>query len=199
MTTQTHSPASHLLLRPHLGRIVESVLFLVNKAQERKQTLTQYEIVKAIFLADRAHLNNYGRPITFDNYVAMVHGPVPSTTYNILKEEASTVRRYGRKLPWKRRPAPEISNKSLAFHSPARTHDSDVLSDSDVKALEEALTIVKALDFKQIRKITHEDAAYEAAWNDEGGRQQYPMNYSLLFGIPNGERAEELSFLSRHL
>ena len=186
-------------MQPHLGRIVESVLFLVGKAQERKQTLTQYEIVKSIFLADRSHLNKYGRPITYDNYVAMVHGPVPSTTYSILKEDVSIVRRYGRKLPWKRRNASEIGAKSLAFHSPARSHDPDVLSGSDVKALDEALTIVKSLDFKQTRTIIHEDAAYEAAWNDEGGRRQYPMNYSLLFGIPNAERAEELSFLSKNL
>src|SRR5579871_5139061 len=111
LTTQTHEQGPPHL-QPHLGRIVESVLFLVNEAHNQRFHLTQYDIVKSLFLADTIHLNRYGRPITYDNYVAMENGPVPSKAYNILKEEASTMRQLSEQLPeplpWTRRPAPEL-------------------------------------------------------------------------------------------
>jgi hypothetical protein len=56
------------------NRILAAMLFLMNE----HPGLTQCQIVKSIFLADEQHLNTYGRPVTFDNYVAMPRGPVPS-------------------------------------------------------------------------------------------------------------------------
>ena len=38
-----------------------------------------------MFFADKEHLLDYGRPITGDSYVAMEHGPVPTSTRDILK------------------------------------------------------------------------------------------------------------------
>ena len=55
--------------------------------------ITQYDIVKSLFLADKAHLNRYGRPITFDNYFAMKDGPVPNLAYNLLKRDNYSLRR----------------------------------------------------------------------------------------------------------
>ena len=147
------------------------------------------------------HLNKYGRPITFDNYVAMKHGPVPSLAYDLLKENA-TAREFWRnraQLPWHRREAPEIGEGCFSYETPARVFSDEVLSETDVEELKACLTVVKALHFHQIRKLTHEDQAYLDAWEDDGVSQQYPMSYALLFDAPNDEKAEELSFLSKHI
>ena len=42
--------------------------------------------IKLVWMADRLHLREYGRPITNDDYVAMKFGPVGSVTRNITDE-----------------------------------------------------------------------------------------------------------------
>jgi hypothetical protein len=40
--------------------------------------INKMKALKLIWLADRYHIRKYGRPITFDSYLAMKLGPVPS-------------------------------------------------------------------------------------------------------------------------
>ena len=71
---------------PNGPKVWEAILHVIREADRRNIRVTQFEILKTLFLADRAHLNRYGRPITFDEYVAMQDGPVPSLAYDVLKE-----------------------------------------------------------------------------------------------------------------
>jgi hypothetical protein len=50
--------------------------------------LTQYFVGKILYLADKAHFLDWGRPVTFDRYVAMKNGPVPSAIRNMLAAAA---------------------------------------------------------------------------------------------------------------
>lgn len=187
-------------MTPNAPRIVETILLIVAEAQGRGVPVTQYDVVKTLFLADRAHLNAFGRPITYDNYVAMLHGPVPSLAYDFLREDTPAMRRYSiSSFPWDRRPAPELGKKCFSYENPQREVDQDVLSPSDMYETRAALTVVMTLGFKQIRKLTHEDQAYTDAWEDSQERAQFPMSYSLLFDTPNPTIARELSFLSEHV
>lgn len=199
MSTTRHK-AKVYEMKPNLDKIVEAILHVIHDSVRRRRPVTQYDIVKTLFLADRAHLNDYGRPVTFDMYSAMKHGPVPSAAYDFLKEKQNVIRRYGRALPWSRRPAPEVSRKSFIYYAPTREIDEDILSPSDLDVLSDALVTVQSLGFGQIRKLTHEDAAYVDAWEDQGdANSSYSMSYALLFDVPNDERARDLSFLSRHI
>lgn len=185
-------------MEPRLDKIVEAILLVIKEATARDSVVTTYDIVKCLFLADRAHLNKFGRPITFDNYVAMIHGPVPSTSYNVLKKHAATIQRLPQPLPWSSRPAPEKGQNAIAFIDPARDVEDDVLTGSDIEELKSALTIVQSLGFAQIRRLTHEDQAYLDAWEDDTERAQYPMSYSLLFDTPSLSEAADLAFFSKH-
>jgi uncharacterized phage-associated protein len=192
-------PAPIHPMRPNLPRIVAAISFVIDEGRKRHQSVTQYDIVKTLFLADRASLNKFGRPITFDNYMAMKDGPVPSTSYNLLKKDASTLRHYKIKVRWHSKPAPEYGERAQAFEISPKDVETDALSPSDMEELAAALTVVKALGFSQVRRLTHEDAAYVEAWDPEGIRNRYAMSYSLLFDVPNEELAKELSFLSKHI
>lgn len=43
------------------------------------------KLIKLLYLADREALIRWGRPITYDTYVAMKHGPVLSGTLDMIK------------------------------------------------------------------------------------------------------------------
>lgn len=186
-------------LTPNLDRILAAVSFVIAEAERRKQTATQYEIVKTIFLADKAHLNMWGRPITYDNYYAMKDGPVPTVAYSLLSEDARLMRQARlHATPWRRRPAPEISARAYAYFGADPKYKSEQLSPSDVEALCNAFTIIKTLGFRQIRRLTHDDPAYLDAWKGAGGKR-FAMNYALLFETKNEDEAKQIAYDSRNM
>jgi hypothetical protein len=184
-------------MEPDTEKLVEAILFLIVSAQSRKRSLTQYDILKSLFFADRNHLNRFGRPITFDNYVAMENGPVPSLAYSILKQEVEPTKIGIKDFPWTRIAGKHLNPKAFLYCDPKRSPSADVLSESDAEALSDSLAAVLSLSFGQIRKLTHDDPAYIAAWG-EGERQSAPMSYALMFDIPDFEEAEHLQFASQH-
>jgi uncharacterized phage-associated protein len=189
-----YMPLPEIRFRPKEPKILEAVLFLIQEcAQTRGHAPSQYDIVKTIFLADRAHLNNYGRPITFDNYVAMTHGPVPSFTYDLLKPTFDFGRVYGDpRPPWTVERVGNISR----FVGVARSPNLRVLSKTDIDALRDALATIMSLSFSQVRKLTHQDAAYLDAWQGDGEAQSYPMRYALLLEEPEPDRIEDLAHIA---
>lgn len=178
------------ILREDPARIQEAILYLLG----RRPGLTQYQIVKALFLADRSHLNTYGRPITFDNYVALDHGPVPSLAYDALKPGFDHAARFGEPRPWVS--TPETPGARANVFTPLRGPRTDVLSQTDREALRDALIVVSSLSFTQLRKLTHGDEAYLEAWNRRGAAQASDMSLPLLIEEDGEERAAELAYIS---
>lgn len=197
-TRRATQSAPRVELQPNLSKVLASIGFLIKIAERISVRITQYDIVKSLFVADRAHLNRHGRPITYDNYVAMYHGPVPSLAYDLLKGNGSALRAYGlTDLPWTRTSAEHIG-KGCHIYSGATTSDeASVLSPSDMSALEGALQAVSKLSFGQVRKLTHNDPAYIEAWTAAGEKGSYPMSLGLLFDEPNFEAAKFVEFSSQ--
>lgn len=185
-------------MEPAKDKLVEAILFLITEAAERKREVTQYDILKSLFFADKSHMNRFGRPITFDNYVAMQHGPVPSFAYELLKNESDPGWLGVGALPWECVPGHLNKPNICTYRNPKRQPSDDVLSESDKEALSDALATVMSLTFGQIRKLTHDDPAYTAAWG-EGESGNAPMSYGMMFDVPDFEEAEHLQFVSQHL
>jgi hypothetical protein len=186
-------------LNPKLDKILEAVLFLLQEAARRGQTLTQYDIVKSVFVADIFHLKKFGRPITFDNYTAMKFGPVPSETYAMLKPDYAGGRYFDEPWPpWERQSAPEFGPTACAYSCPRRPANLRKLSKTDVGELSEALDFVKTLGFGGVRDWTHLNDAYIDAWKPKGSRAAYDMNYTLLLENRDEELVAELVQASKH-
>ena len=179
--------------RPKKSKIIDVVLFIIDEWNgSRRRAPSQYDIVKTIFLADRAHLNRFGRPITFDNYMAMVHGPVPSYAYDMLKPKFNWISELGMdECPW----LAETEGNVYRFRKTKRPPDIKSLSKSDIDALSDAMKTVGSLSFGQIRRLTHEDPAYQQAWS-KGSSPAVPMLYALLFEDPDEEAVEELAHIA---
>jgi hypothetical protein len=194
----SYAVPEHVLMKPDVDRILAALYFVMAEAQRRGRNVSQYDLVKTLFLADRAHLNQWGRPVTYDNYCAMFHGPVPSLAYDLLKGNEKVMRDHHlHGLPWKSVP---FSKSTRHFFPVDEALDhQDFLSESDIEVLIEALGVVQSLDFGQIRRLTHEDPAYVDAWRDDGGRAAYAMKLGLLFEEPNFEQASSLAELSSYV
>jgi uncharacterized phage-associated protein len=186
-------------LRPKPDKIIAAVAYLIRSAGELGLKITQYDIVKSLFLADKSHLNRYGRPVTFDNYTAMENGPVPSTSYNFLKRDNYCMKHFGIKdFPWKSDLAPQISKQAEVYTLKDQEISFDALSESDIEELNKALQRVKELGFGKVRALTHEDPAYLEAWDEKSTQRSFSMSLSLLFDKPNEEEARNVEFLSKH-
>lgn len=185
-------------LTPNIPRIIASIHLAIKLGEAGVKRLTQYDIVKSLFLADRQHLNEWGRPVTYDNYVAMKHGPVPNVAYDLLKANEKTMRSFGiHELPWKNEP---MGAGKLRFSLGGHNLDvEEFLSHSDVEAISQAVSMVQSLGFSQVRRLTHQDPAYLDAWIEDGDRKAYSMKLGLLFEEPNFEQAEILAEQSAYV
>lgn len=189
-------PAPRVELRANIQKILAAVAYVIALGEKRGLDVTQYDILKTFFIADRSHLNQYGRPVTFDNYYAMRAGPVPSVTYDLLKENAPALHRFHiSHLPWERQAG---GGGTFHYGKPDIGIIDEALSESDKLALSDALSIIKGLTFRQIVELTHNDPAYVEAWDAEGAKQAYLMSLGMFFDSPDFEAAETVEFLSKH-
>jgi uncharacterized phage-associated protein len=172
---------------PNKDRILAAILFLMRIKNE----ISQYQIVKSIFIADKAHLNQVGRPITFDKYVAMKQGPVPSLVYGLLMEASLFRQIYHRDPPWQIK----VKGKGNRY-IPTEGPDMDVLSVTDTRALREGLDTVRRLNPDQLEKILHEDPAYIEAWKRRGRAGSVPMKAVKLLEDENEEKIADLADIS---
>ncbi|MFQ5954820.1 MAG: Panacea domain-containing protein [Kiloniellales bacterium] len=189
--------APRVHLRENVQKVLAAITYVIAKAEARNTRVSQYDILKTIFLADKAHLNEYGRPVTFDNYVAMRAGPVASLSYDFLKENEAKLRKHHiPTTPWDRESGPS----GRYYYSKANLIPYEgVLSESDKNALSNAWNVVKSLTFGQIKRLTHNDPAYIEAWEQDKNRGSFKMSYGMLFDSPDFEQAEAVEYLSKHM
>ena len=180
---------------PKDAKIVEALIFLIDwSVQNRKRHLTQYDLVKTMFLADRAHLNRYGRPVSFDKYWAMKDGPVPERTYDILKPTFDFEGNFKESTPWVAILDGKISN----FIKTKRGPNLKKLSGTDQKVLLEAINTVLSLSFSQLRRLTHDDQAYIKAWGKRGrGRKRSEIEIDLFMDDTSIEDLAEMGYVSQ--
>ena len=72
-------------------KALEAILYIANSLHNP----TFHSISKMLYLSDKLHLQDYGRLICGDSYVAMEYGPVPSAIYNMMKVAKETFHRRG--------------------------------------------------------------------------------------------------------
>jgi hypothetical protein len=192
--TKTYSPR----MRPNYRRILESILFLIAEAGRQGKYVTEYDLDKSIFVADVEHLNKYGRPITFDNFVAMKDGPVPSATRDILQASYKGGHYKEEWPPWDRVRSPADGLRAFKFINPKREPNLRALSKTDTQELAKALTLVKSKGFYGTKKWTHEHPAYIDVWPEKATDGSYWMDYDKLLEQPDPDIIDDLAFSSKH-
>lgn len=138
-------------------KAAEVILYIASRAPIRDI----YHVLKLLYFADKAHLERYGRFICGDSYVAMKSGPVPSGTYDIIKnirgDGLHSFAEHARHMF-----AVEDDHKI----SPLRDADPALFSESDIECLEESIKEYGALSGPELKRLSHDDAYKAADEND---------------------------------
>lgn len=149
-----------LQFRPRFDKIVDLLVYLAHIKPSRDQ----YQCVKLFYLADKEHLNRFGRPITFDVYYAFDYGPVASTVLDLIKGYKPTLDEVGiTELPI----VLEKKEKILTLESPARAVDYDLFSKSDILVFSQIVEEFGEKSFGDLYKLTHSHFAYKRAWENK--------------------------------
>lgn len=134
--------------------------------------ITQYYIGKVMFFADREHLLDFGRPISGDRYLAMEHGPVPSVIRDLLKRDSDYPDEVIDHLS-SRVIIRDDGNKRKVTSLGSNEFPS--LSETDRAYLSSAIESYADLSFSELKRISHLDPAYSAAWERMGNANEMDM------------------------
>lgn len=134
-------------------KALAAVSYLVSKTGE-----SLYPVMKMMYLADKCHLERFGRLIAGDTYTAMEKGPCPSATYDLLKFARGDRSFFS---------GGESAKETLALSS--RTHqfkllkapEVDALSLTDLECLDEVIEVWRTHGPGYVRDASH-DQAWEA-------------------------------------
>jgi hypothetical protein len=167
------------MLGPQSFDAAKSLEALLYVAQKTATDL--YGTLKLIYVADKLHLERYGALMFGEDYAAMVWGPVPSNTYDIVKFVRGDRPRSlneGAKTAFRM-----VGNNFALLRNP----DLAELSESNVECLDEAISQHGTHDFEGFKRLTH-DRAWQAAWHSAGSRRSNPIPLvSVASLLPNAQ------------
>lgn len=141
-------------------------------------TINYLVLLKLLYLADRAALTQMGQPITFDQYVSMNHGPVLSTTYDLLKGTAGPD--HGQY--WNNHISRPVSY-AVSLTAPTGT---EKLSDAEIDLLREAHAQYGHLQWREFPELCHRILP---EWQDPQGSST-PIGYEEILRAVLEDEAE---------
>lgn len=164
-------------------KAIETVVYLANRINDP----TRMKIFKLLYFADKLHMSRYGRFIIGDSYVAMKFGPVPSKTYDIVKDVRKGQESDAISVPNDWDIIPKRSAALLEF------------SETDIECLDEILELYGRMPAKQLSIISH-GGAWERVTgkgrmfeDDTDGPKSTPMPLDYIVDeLPNSAAVREL-------
>lgn len=84
---RSERPVIYPMLRPLSFKEDRATQAAAHLLQRRGGQMSYMKLIKLMYFADREALLKTGRPITYDQWVCMQHGPVLSRTYDLIAAE----------------------------------------------------------------------------------------------------------------
>lgn len=137
-------------------KATHSILYVANKLERRDL----HKIFKILYFAERKLMQDWGRPIIGDTYIAMDAGPVPSRVYDILKivrgdsymSDTEGLKKY-------------FSVEDWMYVVPLQDADINKLSKTDIDALDWSVRTYGSLSYDEIKEKSH-DIAWRSTAKD---------------------------------
>jgi len=150
--------------------------------------INKMKAIKLVWLADRAHLRRFGRPLICDQYFAMPFGPVPSSTKDLAEKNSflsDNEKEYRDKF---------IGLRGYNVYSKKRV-DEKVFSQTDLeimKSIYENFGTIREFELSEISHKYPEWKRFEVSLEQEEGTR-FPMNYLDFFQNPESKNPDYFS------
>lgn len=153
-------------------KCLEAVVYVASRVPDR------HGIMKAMYLAEKCHLERYGRPVYSDTWRAADYGPVASHALDTVHVAD------GKRVD----PDQDTIKAALSLKGnavvPTREPDLRFLSASEVECLDAGVEMVKDKSFEDRTEMSHDAAWCEARAN----RQDKLMTLeSIIRTLPNAD------------
>jgi hypothetical protein len=126
---------------------------LLYVASSIQQPRNMYKVLKAIYYADKMHLEQYGRQIFNQRYQKLDYGNVPADSYDVI-----THVREGKaqpRMPERVKLRLRVEGKDTV--KPLDKPNLDYLSKSELECLNAAIKVILPLSFDETKKFLHDD------------------------------------------
>jgi len=153
-------------------KALEAILFIAKSLNNP----TFHSISKMLYLSDKLHLQDYGRLICGDRYIAMEYGPVPSAIYNMMKVAA---KKDSIDVDWDEIIQDALTVKRGRDVIPKRESNLDMLSESEIECIQKTIAEFGDKSFGELTDITH-----DSAWGATDDNQTIPLA-SIVATLPN--------------
>ena len=127
------------------------------------------KLVKLTYLCDRMSMERYAAPVTYDSYVSMDHGPVPSTTLDLINRYDDP--------DWKRWMKRRVRHHVSLNMTEFADEDLDELSAADLKLVDETWYQFGGMDEWDLSRHTHEHCP---EWQYPGGSSTPIMEWEIF-------------------
>jgi uncharacterized phage-associated protein len=162
----------------------EKALEIILYIADGLQIATLHSISKILYLSDKLHLQEYGRLICGDKYIAMEYGPVPSAIYDMMK---AADRRISIDVDWDEIILEAIDIVNGRNVVPKRQSNLGLLSESEVECIQQTIDVYGKKTFGQLTDITH-----DSAWSSSSENETISID-DIVATLPNA--AEISSYL----
>jgi len=151
--------------RIHFRFDPEKAVAALTYLAQRVSDLDAMKSAKLLFFADRSHLRTYGRLILGDLYYGLEHGPVPTATYELIKQvfsqsikddDAEVAELLAEYLDVDR------SGEYPRFVA-KKDPDANTLSLSDIEVLDDTLRQLGRMSALELRQLAHEQPEIQYA------------------------------------
>lgn len=147
------------------SKAVEALAFIASQWNG----ISPFYVSKVLFFAEKWHLNDYGRPIIGDTYIAMEEGPVPSAVRDYINENFASVDK------------PEDLDVAISIergkffrrvHPGKRKPNLAKLSQTDIEQLQKAIAFCRGKSRQYLSKITHKEKSWSHAQRNRAMRYE---------------------------
>lgn len=158
-------------------KAIEMVLYIITLIYNTKRTAdpAYIRILKLIYFADKTHLEQYGRTISTDSYVALDNGIVPENIFEMFRDNEPV-------------DAFKIEHTNVIA---LRLANTDLLSESDIKVMKRIVELYDPLPTWHLYHLSRDGAWAKTIAN--GGRASVDMTDLIdEVDIPEGHLMEHL-------
>jgi uncharacterized phage-associated protein len=155
-------------------RTLEAFAYIAEKNPRKSN---YYNVLKVFYLADKLHMEKFGRYIFDENYLALAKGPVPAKAFTMIQELC----KFDKLMCELASPVRIDGYKVVVL----RKCDDQFFSESDLECIDEIIALSATKDLG--------DLSHDEAWNKaiKAGLHYMPNDY-IIDSLKNSELLKEL-------